>query len=295
MEIQVIEGRFVEVPTAGATGMDRCAFGEFVGPRGELASYAFGWTTGSDPHVARMTVGIGAGNPGGGTFHARVFVYEDGVAYSLVDEPFERVPQGGPDLTADQARAHVDLPFVWWVVDRVMGRDRRAWWMQHWLLGTHSIQTLEVFERREPILLVGHDADDGLWQLIGPTPADPATGKIAHLSHAVDEDPTLVDVLDLPPGHSAYRITSVDPGPARSATPVDVSRKNRIVASRPGLRAGPADLDGLAVPRSRPHPGRRVGAAASGRRPSMTPRRERSYWPAMCSPGRSQRAATRGK
>jgi hypothetical protein len=38
VEIQVIEGRLVEAPTAGATGMDRRAFGEFVGPRGELAS-----------------------------------------------------------------------------------------------------------------------------------------------------------------------------------------------------------------------------------------------------------------
>jgi hypothetical protein len=205
VKIQVVEGRFVEAPTAGATGMDRRAFGEFVGPRGELASYAFGWTTGSQPHVARLSVGIGVGNPGGGTFHAVVFLNEDGHAFSLVDEPFEHVPQGGPDLSANQARAHEDLPFVWWVVDHVMERDRRAWWMRHWLLGTNSIQTLEVFERRDPILLVGHDADDGLWQLIGPTAADPATGKIGHLHHAVDEDPTMVDVLDLPPGHSATR------------------------------------------------------------------------------------------
>jgi hypothetical protein len=205
VKIQVVEGRLVEAPTAGAMGMDRRAFGEFIGPRGELASYAFGWTTGSDPHVARLSVGIGAGNPGGGTFHAVAFVNEDGHAYSLVDEPFEDVPEGGLDLTAEQARAHEDLPFVWWVVDRVMQRDRRAWWMRHWLRGTNSIQTLEVFERRDPILLVGHDADDGLWQLIGRTPADPATGKIGHLHHAVDEDPTLVDVLDLEPGHSATR------------------------------------------------------------------------------------------
>jgi hypothetical protein len=200
-----MEGRFLEVAAAGATGMDRRAFGEFVGPRGELASYAFGWTTGSQPHVARLSAGIGVGNPGGGTFHAVVFANEDGHAFSLVDEPFEHVPQGGPDLRADQARAHQDLPFVWWFVDRVMERDRRAWWMRHWLLGTNSIQTLEVFECRDPILLVGHDAADGLWQLIGPTAADPATGKVGHLHHAVDEDPTLVDVLDLPAGHSASR------------------------------------------------------------------------------------------
>ncbi|MEV4524480.1 hypothetical protein AB0J77_30010 [Micromonospora tulbaghiae] len=65
MEIQVLKGALVEVPMADVTGMDRRAFGELVGPRGELASYAFGWTTGSDPHVARLSIGIGAGNPGG--------------------------------------------------------------------------------------------------------------------------------------------------------------------------------------------------------------------------------------
>src|SRR3954466_15562508 len=184
--------------------MDRRAFGGFVGPRGELASYAFGWTTGSERRIARLSVGIGAGNPGGGTFHAVLFEHEDSHAFSLTDEPFERVPQGGPDLRADQARAHEDLPFVWWVADQVMERDRRAQWMRHWLLGSRCIQTVEVFELREPVLRIGHDADEGLWQLIGTTNAD-STGKVGHLHHAVDTDPTLVDVLDLAPGHSASR------------------------------------------------------------------------------------------
>ncbi|GIG99455.1 hypothetical protein Pma05_60280 [Plantactinospora mayteni] len=199
-----MEGALVELPAAGATGMHRRAFGEFVGPRGELASYAFGWTTGSEPHVGALSIGIGVGNPGGGTFHARVFAHEEGHAFSLTDEPFAQVPQGGPDLTADQARAHEDLPFVWWVADQVMERDRRARWMRHWLLGTHCIQTVEVFEHREPVLLVVNDADGGLWQLVGTTDAS-STGKIGHLHHAIDEDPTLIDVLDLPPGHSAGR------------------------------------------------------------------------------------------
>lgn len=211
MDIQVLQGRFVEVPAPNVTGMDRRAFGEFVGPRGELASYAFGWTTGSDPHVARLSIGIGAGNPGGGTFHAVVFEHGDGHAFSLTDELFERVPQGGPDLTAAQARAHEDLPFVWWVADRVIERDRRARWMRHWLLGTQCIQTIEVFERREPVLLIGHDADDGLWQLIGTTGADSSNGKIGHLHHAIDEDPSLVDVLDLAPGHTATRTHAAAP------------------------------------------------------------------------------------
>ncbi|MEV0296312.1 hypothetical protein [Nocardia sp. NPDC050710] len=77
MRAQVTAGRLIEVPTPDATGMDRRAFGEFVGPGGELASYAFGWTTGSDPHVGRFTIGIGAGNPDGGTFHAVIFDHMD--------------------------------------------------------------------------------------------------------------------------------------------------------------------------------------------------------------------------
>jgi hypothetical protein len=161
VEIQVVEGSFVEVPTADGRGVDRRAFGEFISHRGELASYAFGWTTGSEPHVARLSIGIGVGNPGGATFHAVASTHEDGPAFTLVDEPFEDVPEGGPDLTADQARAHDTLPFIWWVADTVMERDRRARWMRHWLLGTSSTQTHEVFERREPVLLVVNEASDG--------------------------------------------------------------------------------------------------------------------------------------
>jgi hypothetical protein len=180
---------------------------------GELASYAFGWRTGSDPHVARLSIGIGAGNPGGGTFPAFIFANEDGHALSLTDEPFERLPQGGPHRTANQARAYEDLPFVWWVTDQVMEHDRRAWWTRHWLLGTICIQTPEVFERHEPVLLASHDAEDGMWQLIGASAADGDTGKVGHLRHAVDEDLSLIDVLNLPPGRSAERA-----GPGRPWT-----------------------------------------------------------------------------
>lgn len=201
-----MEGSFVEVPTSDASGMDRRAFGEFVSPRGEMASYAFGWTTADDRHIGRMTIGIGAGNPGGGSFHCVIFDHDGGYALSLVDEPFERVPEGGPDLTADEARAHDTLQFIWWVADEVMARDRRAWWMRHWVLGTNCVQTGAVFERTEPILYAVHDADDGIWKLGGATDPDPETVKLGHLYHAIDEDPSLIDVLDMPPGHFAERI-----------------------------------------------------------------------------------------
>lgn len=206
MGLSVTEGRLIEVPTPDATGIERRAFGEFESARGELASYAFGWSTDADPHVGHLTIGIGAGNPGGATFHAAIVPHEDGHAFSLVDEPFEDVPEGGPDLTADEARAHDTLDFVWAVADTVMVLDRRAWWMSHWLLGTRAIQTAQVFDQQEPVLLVVNDDDDELWQLIGTTGAAP-DGKVGHLYHSVDEDQTLMEVLDLAPGESATRET----------------------------------------------------------------------------------------
>ncbi len=53
-EPEVAPGRLTEVPTADASGMERRAFGEFTSLRGELASYAFGWVTGAEPHEARV-------------------------------------------------------------------------------------------------------------------------------------------------------------------------------------------------------------------------------------------------
>jgi hypothetical protein len=204
MDISVEEGRLIETATPGATGMERRAFGEFVSPRGEMASYAFGWATDADPRVGRLSVGIGVGNPGGATFHAVIHDHEGRHGFSLVDEPFADVTQGGPDLSAAAAREHDDLEFVWWVADEVMARDRRALWLWHWLAGTPAVQTPEVFALSEAVLLVSHDAEDDVWQLIGTSDAhdDP---KIGHLYHAVDEDPTLIDVLDLEPGERAER------------------------------------------------------------------------------------------
>jgi len=71
--------------------------------------------------------------------------------------------------------------------------------MRHRPVGTSCRQTVEVFERRGPVLLISHDADDGIWQLIGASDPDGATGKVGHLHHAADEDPSLIGVLDLPP------------------------------------------------------------------------------------------------
>ena len=45
-----------------------------------------------------------------------------------------------------------------------------------------------------------NEADDGLSQLIGSTDADSSPGKIGHFYHAIDNDPTILDILDQPHG-----------------------------------------------------------------------------------------------
>jgi hypothetical protein len=202
---RVTEGRLVEVPTPDATGMDRRAFGEFESGRGELASYAFGWVSGGDERVGRLTIGIGAGNAGGGTFHMEVGLGEEGrYGLRLVDAPFAGVPQGGPDLTREEALAHEDLRWIWAASDRIMELDRRALWMLHWVLETLTYISAPVFAQAEPVLCVMHAAEPDRWAMIGASDVT-ADGRIHHLHHAVDEDRTLLDVLDLPPGEEAVR------------------------------------------------------------------------------------------
>lgn len=181
MGVKVKEGQFVETTTV--QGLDRRVFGDFIGPRGELASYAFGWVSGAES--GRASVGIGAGNPGGATIHAAVFPHDGDIAYALVDEPFETVPQGGPHLTAAEAKVHEDLPFIWAVVDAVMALDSRAGWLRHCVLGTASITTAEVLAGEEPVLHVSHDDNDGMWQFIGTSVATIEDGRIGHLHHVV--------------------------------------------------------------------------------------------------------------
>jgi hypothetical protein len=103
--VRIDEGRLIEGRCPHCKNLERRAFGESESDRGELASYALGWTAGHEDLVGYMTVGIGVGNPGGGTFHMEVRVPDDGtdVAMRLVDTPFERVPEGGADLARDEA------------------------------------------------------------------------------------------------------------------------------------------------------------------------------------------------
>ena len=200
--MRITEGRLVDRVCPHCGGIERRAFGESVSERGELASYAFGWTTTHDDRRGAITIGIGAGNEGGGSFHATIFEQDGGYAMGLDDEPFEDVPEGGPDLTRDEALEHPDLRYVWWVADEAMHQDRRARWMLHWLFATPAATAQPVYDAREPARAVARDPDGG-WQLLSGD--EEAPFRRARLHQALDRDQSLLDVLDLEPGQRAER------------------------------------------------------------------------------------------
>jgi hypothetical protein len=118
----------------------------------------------------------------------------------LQDEPFEDVPEGGPDLLREEALAHEDLDFVWAVADAVLVQDRRANWMVHWLRETPARAARSVIDGSETVQRVVRDADG--WHLLCGTDEPQDTLR---LFQAFDRDPSLVEVADLPGGHSADR------------------------------------------------------------------------------------------
>jgi hypothetical protein len=76
---------------------------------------------------------------------------------------------------------------------------------------TASITTVHVLERRRPILLVTHDADDGGWQFLCGTTTHPDDGRVIGLGTAVRLDPTVEELADLPLGWRAWRKAVTEP------------------------------------------------------------------------------------
>jgi hypothetical protein len=199
------EGRLVSMRCSECGGLERRAFGEFESFRGELTSYAIGWTAGREDRAGHMTIGMGVGNPGGGTFHIAVRTDDDGEwVMGLVDRPFEDVPQGGPDLTREEALAHDTLPYIWLVADVVMEQDRRALWMEHWLKRTEAHAPAPVIRQQAPVTRVirGGEGEEIAWRLLGEGDDD-AELHAVDLSFALDE--SMLDVLALAPGERAER------------------------------------------------------------------------------------------
>lgn len=68
-----------------------------------------------------------------------------------------------------------------------------------------TITMRQVMDGEEPILLVSHDEDDHGWQFIGLSDASVDDGRVVCLEHVVHQDPSVLEVADLPPGWQAVR------------------------------------------------------------------------------------------
>ena len=76
---------------------------------------------------------------------------------------------------------------------------------------TATITTVHVLERRLPITLVTHDADDGTWQFLCGATTDDADGRVIGLATALELDPTVGELGDLPLGWRAWRAARNQP------------------------------------------------------------------------------------
>jgi hypothetical protein len=70
--------------------------------------------------------------------------------------------------------------------------------------------TRQVLEREEPILRVTDDTDDYGWQFLG-SDARAEDAKIISLVEAVELDPSVLQVADLPAGWQARRASLEEP------------------------------------------------------------------------------------
>lgn len=57
----------------------------------------------------------------------------------------------------------------------------------------------------EKITFVSHDIDDGAWQFLGDSMTSSGKAVLCCLSHPINEDPTLIELSDLPLGWCAER------------------------------------------------------------------------------------------
>lgn len=67
-----------------------------------------------------------------------------------------------------------------------------------------------VFEQTKPILLVSRE--DGDWQfLCGEVHAQEEVPRVVGINHLLDRDPTLLELMDLPPDWEAERASNGAP------------------------------------------------------------------------------------
>jgi hypothetical protein len=68
-----------------------------------------------------------------------------------------------------------------------------------------AVLTTAGILRQRPILYVTRDAPDGAWQFLEGGCAPFAAARVVDLGYLVDQDPSLRELADLPPGWGAWR------------------------------------------------------------------------------------------
>lgn len=68
-----------------------------------------------------------------------------------------------------------------------------------------AITTRQVLEEKLPILRVVHYEDDHSWAFTCGTSNETTDGRVIGMQCALNIDPTLATIADLPPGWSAWR------------------------------------------------------------------------------------------
>lgn len=68
-----------------------------------------------------------------------------------------------------------------------------------------AITTVNVLERRAPILVVTHYDDDDSWAFLCGLTDDEEDGRVIGMGEALRLDPTLRGIANLPPGNTARR------------------------------------------------------------------------------------------
>ena len=106
--------------------------------------------------------------------------------------------------------------------------------MSHWPFSDPenvAVMTVrQVTHGGRPILLVSHDADDGMWQFLTGGPIAMADAMIVSLGEVYAIDPTIGKLADMPPGGSATRSAPEHPWQRQ---PTERVGRPKLVVNRP--------------------------------------------------------------
>jgi len=70
---------------------------------------------------------------------------------------------------------------------------------------TMAITTRSIIHKREPILSVWHDEDDGMWQFLGSAEPNESDAVLVSLEEILSLDITVAELCELPLGWVAWR------------------------------------------------------------------------------------------